>query len=230
MRLSGDMSYLHVLPRDFLAKDMEGRFTYLAKSHHWDGSGESASGHGSTLEKTTEYRQELATLVQEHGFRSMFDAPCGDLNWMRSVLEDLDLQYRGGDIVKTLIERNQMAYPKYQFSHFDITKDEFPEADVWHCRDCLFHLSYQDISKAFANFQRSTIRYALITSDQGKFKNKNIETGDFRYLDLLAPPFSFPEPERWLRDRVDGVSFRRVGLWDRQAITQATRDLDMLVS
>jgi hypothetical protein len=61
-------------------------------------------------------------------------------------------------------KRNIKMHPGLVFIHFDITRDPFPASDVWHCRDCLFHLSFLDIAKALTNFQASAIPYALLTS------------------------------------------------------------------
>jgi hypothetical protein len=221
-RVAGYDGYLDSMPDSFFKADAEGRFALLMEANAWGGSDESASGHGSTLEATREYRSELVDLIRNRGFRKLFDAPCGDLAWMSAVIAELPIEYLGGDIVRSLVERNRELHPALTFVRFDITKDAFPASDLWHCRDCLFHLSFEDIARALVNFQQSEIPYALLTSDSGPFRNKDIETGDFRYLDLLQPPFSFPEPQHWLNDRFDREMPRRVGLWDRSALKEPT--------
>jgi hypothetical protein len=42
----------------------------------------------------------------------------------------------------------------------DLTGDPLPRVDVVLCRDCLVHLSFQNIFRAFANLRRSGSRYA----------------------------------------------------------------------
>jgi hypothetical protein len=212
-RFTRDTGYLDNMPREFLQADAEGRFSYLVETGHWDANGESVSGHGSTVQKTQQYRSELSDLIRDRSLRSVFDAPCGDYNWMCLVVAETSIAYIGGDIVRPLIERNIKMHQGLTFIHFDITKDAFPTSDIWHCRDCLFHLSFLDIAKALSNFRTSQIPYALLTSDTGSFRNKDIETGDFRYIDLLRRPFYFPEPELWLSEPVEPN--RRVGLWPR---------------
>src|SRR5262249_3554443 len=117
--------YLHTMPEEFMRADMEGRFSYLAESQwNWGGKGETVSGPGSTLEYTKQYRVDLIALIREFGFRSFFDAPCGDFNWMSHVVSELTtIDYTGGDIVKGLVERNREKNPGVRFVRFDIAKD-----------------------------------------------------------------------------------------------------------
>ena len=150
----------------------------------------------------------------------MFDAPCGDLNWMRLVLDQVDIDYTGGDISPSIIELNRSRFPGRAFTVFDITRDDFPAVDVWHCRDCLFHLSYADIRAALRNFTRSSIPYALITSHRGLIRNVDIETGGWRYLSLTRYPFNFAEPESALTDHLPGDLPQIVGLWSRETIRE----------
>jgi hypothetical protein len=51
------------------------------------------------------------------------------------------MEYMGGDIVEKLIQQNQSKYgdPHTRFITIDIVKDLLPQADLWLCRDCLFH-------------------------------------------------------------------------------------------
>ena len=144
----------------------EERFTKIFKSDMWGlwGDGESTSGTGSTVDATANIRLMLPRLIDRFGINSVFDAPCGDFNWMKQVVESNHFNYIGGDIVRELIERNNSAYgdiPRVAFVHFDITKDKFPDADIWLCRDCLFHLSYQDTFEALEKFADLTFHMFL---------------------------------------------------------------------
>ena len=55
-----------------------------ADRNYW-GNRESVSGDGSTLAYTHNLRHELAKFLRAFRVVSMFDAPCGDFNWMRAV-------------------------------------------------------------------------------------------------------------------------------------------------
>ncbi len=190
-------------------------FDNAARHNMW-GSAESISGGGSEIGFTADYRARLAKLLPR--FQSMFDAPCGDMNWMRQVLEEVPIAYRGGDISAHVIELNRTKFPHLRFDLFDITRDAFPKADVWHCRDCLFHLSYADIRSALDNFAASEIPCALITTHVGLVHNVDIKTGGWRYLNLLRPPFNLPRPALMLKDYPRGDLPRYVGLWTREQL------------
>ncbi len=192
--------------------------------HNFWGSAQSRSGLGSELEFTNRYRMELSRLIQERNIHTIFDAPCGDLNWMREILKAHPIDYIGGDISQSLVEEVRKQFPQLDVRQFDICKDHFPEAEVWHCRDCLFHLPFADIRRAFENFLQSAIPYALLTTHRARFLHKNLDVtaGGFRFLDLERPPFRFPPAIRYLPDYRKGVEFPRfVALWPQDAIAQA---------
>lgn len=144
----------------------------------------------------------------------MFDAPCGDLNWMRYVLDEVSIDYIGGDIAPSALEIARRNRPSTDLRLFDICRDKFPDAELWHCRDALFHLSYDDIWQALSNAAVSSARLALLTTHRGRWmRNVDIRTGDWRHLDLERPPFSFPKAIHYLSDG-DRTEFPRfVGVW-----------------
>ena len=200
---------------------LKAQFDVIAQENLW-GSGESASGLGSEMAMTAVYRRELVGLIRTRGFTSLFDAPCGDFNWMPAVLAETRIDYLGADIAPSLIERNRKRFPDHQFIEFDITRDDFPAMDVWQCRDCMFHLSDGLIWEALANFARSRCSYALLTTYTGLLRNVDIEPGGWRYLDLTRPPFRLPRAEAMLRDYRRGRDFPRyLGLWRRETIAAA---------
>ena len=170
-------------------------FSKIFNDRHW-GDEESVSGIGSRMEQTESIRQELPRIITQYRVKRLFDAPCGDLNWIKPVLMQTKVDYIGGDIVPEVVEmaRRNSPNPDYQFRVFDITQDDFPAADVWLCRDVLFHLSYANIWKALENFCRSNVGMMLVTTHTaGNFENYDIWTGDFRLVDLFKKPFSLPK-------------------------------------
>ena len=84
----------------------EDRFTWIYKKKIWS-KGESRSGPGSTLKYTENLRKQLPILFQKYSIQKIFDAPCGDFNWMRLVVDKLDVNYLGADIVPELIKNNK---------------------------------------------------------------------------------------------------------------------------
>lgn len=188
------------------------------------GSNESASGVGSELAFTARYRTALVALITKYRFQSMFDAPCGDMNWMPAVVAQVPLSYQGGDISPTLVEELARAYPHLSIRMFDICHDDFPKVDVWHCRDCLFHLPFSDICNALQRFVASEIPYILLTTHRARWLHWNLDIArvGFRMIDFERAPFSFAQPLALLPDYRFGIDFPRyVALWPREAIREA---------
>ena len=116
---------------------------------------------------------------------------------MKKIIINSEFNYIGGDIVEKLILSNNLKYSsqKISFIKIDICEDHLPGSDIMICRDCLFHLSYNDINKFFKNFVASNISYLLVTThinEANYFENKDISSGDYRLIDLFKYPFNFP--------------------------------------
>jgi hypothetical protein len=132
------------------------------------------------------------------------------------------IAYIGGDIVSALVEHNQAIYGN-ENTHFiilDIARDDLPRADLWLCRDCLFHLPYRDIFLAMNNFLRSNIRYLLTSTHPECHRNRDVYTGAFRTLNLQLKPFYFSPPILSMTDWIEGSPVRRLDLWERDALGQ----------
>ena len=179
-------------------KKTEEIFTDIYVNRLWDepnATNESVSGNGSTLDFTKNLREELPKLFDTFAIKTVFDAPCGDLNWMSRVLEkNPDIAYIGGDIVAPMIESHVKKYadnPNLSFVKINIVEDPLPDADLMICRDCLFHLSEQDIKTFLNNFASSNIAALLTTTDILPEPNRDIETGSYRHLNLLNKPYNF---------------------------------------
>lgn len=208
----------------------EERFTRIYESRAWS-SKESLSGTGSEYQYTAKLRAAMPNLFDMFGIKTILDAPCGDFNWMRHVVLQTHIRYIGGDIVKSLISENNRQYgaDDVTFLHLDITSGELPKADMMMVRDCLFHLSYADNLAFLENFTTSGIPYLFTTTHKPRadFSNRDIATGDFRFIDLFASPFHFsPNPHFRVDDFPDGHHPREMCLFDREqvkAVAEAMR-------
>lgn len=196
-------------------------FTDIYTNNFWR-NGESKSGVGSTLEYTENLRKQLPTLFKEFNIKSVLDAPCGDFNWMKHVLEQSNLDsYIGGDIVKELIDDNNREYAKenVKFQELDITQDKLPEADLMICRDCLFHLPVTESIKFIKNFRESNIQYILTTSHVNATVNDGIPEGEFNFINLMIEPYNFPVDCLYaIDDWIEGFPERKMYLWSKDQI------------
>ena len=164
-------------------------------THAW-GSAESGSGLGSEVAETPSVRLYLSDVLRRLNIRSFLDAPCGDWNWMRLV--DLaGIDYVGADIVASVIDSNRVRFarPGIRFIVADLSNDPLPRADLILCKDCLVHLSFQDIAAVLENFRCSGATWLLVNSCSHAVDNVNKFTGlDWRHLNLQRAPFHFPPP------------------------------------
>jgi SAM-dependent methyltransferase len=215
MNLPGGVRLMEMLR----AKTLQDLFADYYETNVW-GDPETVSGSHSTVQYTDNIRKELPGLLHRRGVRRILDAPCGDYNWFRLVQRDGDISYVGADIVKALVERNQRAFgnANTSFRHLDITTDDLPHADLWMCRDCLFHFSDLNIWRVIHAFLKSDIRYLLTTTFPHARANTNIPTGDFRLLNLERPPFCFPPPLESIDDWIEGHPVKKLALWERTAL------------
>jgi hypothetical protein len=210
------------LSRKFRNLSVEERFTEIYRIGWWAENKESTSGSGSTLENTSKMRESLPGLVAELGIKTLFDVPCGDFNWMQHVKFNPPIDYIGGDIVASVIADNQKKYAgdRHSFRQFNLISDKFPEVDMLFCRDCLFHLSYDDIWAVLDNFSRSSIPYLLVTNMPEVDKNRNIITGQHRLLNLCQAPFNFPKPISELTDYVGKRVPKVMALWRLETVKE----------
>jgi hypothetical protein len=197
--------------RFVLNRDAEDVFSDIYENNLWEDS-ESASGRGSTLERTKVIRRKLPALLHELGAKSLLDAPCGDFNWMQQT--DLGgVTYIGADVVPGLISRNERLYggAGRMFLTVDITRDSLPAADVILCRDCFIHFSFRDIRAALRNFKQANADFLFVTTHTLVQKHRDIATGQGRNVNLLLPPFNFPEPLKMIVE--DAELAKCLGVW-----------------
>lgn len=190
-------------------------FTEIQESNLW-GAEESVSGLGSELDATAVVRAELPVLLREIGADSMLDIPCGDFRWL-SETELPVSRYIGGDIVEALVERNRAKFGGREFLHLDLCSGKLPKVDVVFCRDCLVHLSLENVHKAIANLKRSGSTWLLTTTFLECDENTDIVNGDWRMLNFELAPFQWKAPARVLvegcTEAGGGYSDKALGLW-----------------
>lgn len=208
-----------VADRDnFAGLDLAARFERIAQTNLW-GAANSVSGLGSENPATAAIREALPPLLQRIGVRALLDAPCGDAGWIGRI--KLDLDYIGIDIVPSLIEANNQRVARGElagrFLVADITRDALPPADLILCRDCLVHLSFQNIARVTARFRESGAQFLLVTTFPEWEHNRDCEDGDWRALNMTRAPFDWPAPRKLIDERCEegdgGWRDKSLGLW-----------------
>ena len=190
---------------------LEDRFSAIYHEGVWSSDG-SLSGPGSDPRSTLTIADDLARVLAALGARHVTDIGCGDFGWMQRVTGDF--HYCGLDIVPGLIEGLNERYGNNdrRFVQCDATRDGLPAGDVAICREVLFHLSFADARALIANITHHGYRYLIATSDTAIWFNADVQSGDYRRVNLARPPFRFPPPIEVIPDsRL--VPHRVLGVW-----------------
>jgi len=199
-------------------------FSNIFKNNAWHGS-ESKSGTGSDLKNTEIMRPQLVELVNSLNIENFIDAPCGDFNWMKTVIPNLKIKaYLGVDIVEEVILLNQqhenfIGTPEIYFLNLDITKDILPKADLIFSRDCLVHFSFETIRTILKNFKKSNSKYLLTTTFTSTTRPLvDINDGEWRAVNFTKEPLFLPEPITIINEGcIEGNKLftdKSLGLWD----------------
>ena len=152
-------------------------FSGFHSTNRWR-SDESISGPGSEIGHTSLLRVNLDKLLSKYKFESILDVPCGDYNWIKEVNLH-GATYIGGDIVPKLIEDNKLKYPDVDFRVINIVDGDLPKSGVILVRDCLVHLSNDNVKKALENIKNSGSKYLLTTSHiENKIEISQTVNGD----------------------------------------------------
>ncbi len=201
-------------------------FTHIYANNVW-GDAESASGVGSNLEQTRLLRAKLPVLLRELGVQRLLDIPCGDFHWLSRV--DLGVaSYLGADIVAALVAANQARHGRDEpgrsiaFTAMDLLAGPLPCVDLVLCRDCLVHLSNDDVRQALRQIKRSGSTHLLTTTYPTRANDKDIRTGEWRPLNLQAAPFALPTPAAAM---LEGCTERNGRFPDKTLALWRTADL-----
>ncbi|TBX66361.1 class I SAM-dependent methyltransferase [Flavobacterium silvisoli] len=198
-------------------------FRHIYETNHWN-SKESISGGGSEINQTITLIKDLEEIISDKKITSLLDVPCGDFNWMKEVNMP-STQYIGGDIVEDLIKRNSENFKdrtNVTFKVVDLIKDPLPQSDLIFVRDCLVHLSYDNIFSAIQNIKSSGCKYLMTTTFTECDKNTDIVTGNWRKINLEKKPFNFPKPLLIINENcTEGNGLNKdksMGIWEISAL------------
>jgi hypothetical protein len=200
-----------------MVKTRREKFTEVYQKNAWKGT-ESVSGTGSDLAQTARLREILPALVKELGAKSIVDAPCGDLHWMKDVdWEGMGVSYTGVDIVTELVAGLRGKFPTRRFECVDLVTDILPRAEVVFCRDCLVHLPLDVVRGVLRNVAKSGATWLVTTTFPVSGVNSEVRWSGWRPLNLQAAPFSLPKPFKLINEGCteDGGKYadKSLGVW-----------------
>lgn len=202
--------------REFDGLNLAQRFQRIYDTNLW-GADTSISGLGSEESVAAAFRDRLTILLKKLQIVTLLDAPCGDANWITRA-DMHGIRYIGVDIVPDLIARLQAkkAGP-VEYIVADITTDPLPAADAILCRDCLVHLSFENIARAVENFRNSGARWLVTTHFPEWIQNRDCEDGDWRALNLNCAPFEWGQPYALINEGCQeasgGWTDKSLGVW-----------------
>jgi len=181
--------------------ELEKYFTTIYEKNVWNGK-ESKSGTGSDIEHTAFMRPQLMDMINNLNVATMLDLPCGDFNWMKEIIGQLNINsYIGSDIIRPMLKDNTEKYSNLckstgiKFAYMNAIEDVPPKVDLIFCRDGLVHFSFNTIMKTLKNFVASGSTYLITTHfTDPKRDYPDIEDGRWHPLNFTLPPFNFPPP------------------------------------
>lgn len=189
------------------------RFAAIYQNDLWKvKEGQPSSGAGSSESSAQNLIATLPKVVSELGISSLLDIGCGDFTWMKKI--ELSCSYTGIDIVPSVIANNQKEFStaRRNFICLDAIAEDIPAADAVLCREVLFHLSFADSMSLIRNVYKSGSRFFLTTTERATGYNADIDSGDWRILNLQISPYNFGPPIMEIAD--DSVSVGRIiGVW-----------------
>jgi SAM-dependent methyltransferase len=180
------------------------------------------SGEGSDPAYCRRYVEILQRIIHDCGIRSVLDVGCGD--WLQGFSRYVqwgDIRYMGIDVVSSVVDLNQQAFgsERIQFRHGNIAACDLPAADLILVKDVLQHWSNAGVLQLLPRLMN--FKFALVTNDLFSSMtcvlNQNIPDGDYRPIDIMAPPFNVAgtevmlytnatyhpaEPVRWLKKMI----------------------------
>ena len=188
------------------------RFNDIFNNNFWKNK-ESLSGPGSTLKATEHIRNKIPYIIKKYNIKTILDAPCGDMNWMKELINNFEY-YIGVDIVENIISNHKNNFANHnniEFKCLDIINDKLPNVDLIFSRDCIQHLSNQEVIKFINNIKVSNSKYLFIGTTLNIKNNDRIPSNlhNWQYLNLEESPFYFPKALEYIEDYGSDDDFRK---------------------
>jgi len=186
---------------------MEETFTYIYENKIWGNNYNTlysgSSGEGSTINYNKDsYVIFLKKFINDNDIKTIVDLGCGDFICGPYIYSDLDINYKGYDVYKKVIDFNSTQYPKtkFEFIHLDFTnkKEEISDGDLCILKDVIQHWSLSTIYN-FLDYLVESKKFKYILICNCCFQNTNdtdINTGSFRCLSCDYLPLKKYNPKK----------------------------------
>lgn len=175
---------------------LDARFARIHEMNLW-GAETSRSGLGSEAGSVAALSAVLPGLCEKLKIKTLVDAPCGEGNWIAALPLGLE-NYTGLDVVPAVVAELSERYakePGRDYRVADLIVQPPPKADLILCRDCLVHLSFDNIGRVVRGFKTSGSKWLLTTHFTDQKQNSDITDGDWRPLNFCKAPFLWPVPD-----------------------------------
>ncbi|WP_234736672.1 class I SAM-dependent methyltransferase [Tellurirhabdus bombi] len=139
-------------------------FTLIYKENYWGGeNGEFNSGPGTTNPNVHQYINVLTDFLRQNKVQSLLDIGCGDFRVMREVVNQVSIDYTGGDVVQELVDHHNQHYANdhTRFRHLNAITDTLPPAEAVSIRQVLQHLTNEQVLTILKKLK--PYRYVIIT-------------------------------------------------------------------
>ncbi len=157
-----------------------------------DENGQGTSGGGSDPKNTASYLAFLQEFLADHQIANVVDLGCGDFRVGNSICWD-GINYGDIEVVESVVNKNLENFraSNISFQLADGVNYPLPGADLLICTDVLQHLPFAYIYQIVRQFRQ--FKYWFIINDVNPItltcKNKDINKGGYRQLDLTRKPF-----------------------------------------
>lgn len=151
------------------------------------------SGGGAEYKNALPYLTFLQNFMKKSEIKSVVDLGCGDWGFSQHI-DWTGIEYLGIDVVKSVIEKDMLNFSSLnvKFLADDGISSDLPSADLFVCKDVFQHLTNEDILSILN--QLGKFKHSLITNDidvnRPQNNNVSIRRGEWRPIDLSAPPFN----------------------------------------
>ena len=183
---------------------MNDTFNNIYSNNIWNNNNNKIplSGPGSSLDNTKELVSYLNNLK---GFNSCLDIGCGDLTWI-SKTSLFNENYIGIDVSDYIIGKNKKTFNNMKFYTINAVNGKLFDAELFICRDVMFHLNREDNIQLLKNIGNYNFKYIILTSSNCNNNIFDINNSDhFCPINLEIRPFNFKN----ITYRIDEKHFNR---------------------